>query len=187
MRLQWGGGHLKIPMSLAGRNVWSACLNVAKPWNQEVRVPKTEGEPSESWILEDLCRCVCVYVCLYIYIYIYIYICIYAQTTPRPPWDIYHVEVSEDIMDHHMNRTSLVLLLYMCRYTYAYTYHNGREIGPHERTRGPLPHPPTLGWHYLSNTTCLIWPHLFSTALITCPIRLIEFAALFTTFEENLR
>ena len=40
-----------------------------------------------------------------------------------------------------------------------------------------------IGWHYLSKATCLIRPHVFYG--ITCLIRLIEFAALFTTFEEN--
>ena len=46
--------------------------------------------------------------------------------------------------------------------------------------------PAVIGWHFLSNAT------LSNTASfvfygITCPIRLIYFAALFDTFEESLR
>ena len=36
----------------------------------------------------------------------------------------------------------------------------GREWRPELRTSG------SLGWHYLSNPTCLMWPHLFSTAVL---------------------
>ena len=42
-----------------------------------------------------------------------------------------------------------------------------------------------IGWHYLSNASCLIRPHVFSYG-ITCPMRLIEVAAVFTTFEEDV-
>ena len=43
-----------------------------------------------------------------------------------------------------------------------------------------------LGWHYWSNATCLMRPHLFSRAFLSL-IRIIELAAVFATFEENLR
>ena len=43
---------------------------------------------------------------------------------------------------------------------------------------------PFARWRYLSNATCLIQPHLLSTALLVL-VRLIEFAASFTTFEEE--
>ena len=47
--------------------------------------------------------------------------------------------------------------------------------------------PPTMaawiGWHHLSNATCLIRPVFYG---ITCLMRLIEFAASFATFEENM-
>ena len=42
-----------------------------------------------------------------------------------------------------------------------------------------------LEWHYLFNVSCLIRPHLFFYG-ITCLISLIEFAALFASFEENV-
>ena len=46
---------------------------------------------------------------------------------------------------------------------------------------------PTLGWHYLSHATCLVRPHLFLFRASACLIiRLIEFAALFVTFEEDI-
>ena len=44
---------------------------------------------------------------------------------------------------------------------------------------------PSFGWHYLSNATCLIQAS-FVFYGIACLIRLIEVAALFATFEENL-
>ena len=45
---------------------------------------------------------------------------------------------------------------------------------------------PEAGWHYLSNATCLMRPHLFSTALLVLIRLIIEFAAFFATFEENM-
>ena len=43
-----------------------------------------------------------------------------------------------------------------------------------------------IEWHYLPNATCLIRPHLFSTAS-HCLIRLLEFAVFFVTFEQSTR
>ena len=44
--------------------------------------------------------------------------------------------------------------------------------------------PKTLGWHYLSNATCLMRPHLF-TCCLQCQPSLYN-ATLFAAFEENL-
>ena len=53
----------------------------------------------------------------------------------------------------------------------------GRAIEPH----GGQDEGPILGWHYLSNDAAS-----FDFYGITCLIRLIEFAALLTTFEETM-
>ena len=46
--------------------------------------------------------------------------------------------------------------------------HGPGRVDPSPRRAG------SLGWHYLSNATCLIVPPLFSTALLTCLMRLID-------------
>ena len=44
----------------------------------------------------------------------------------------------------------------------------------------------SVGWHCLSNATCLNTA-LFVSYGVTCLIRLIEFAALFATFQERAK
>ena len=45
----------------------------------------------------------------------------------------------------------------------------------------------TFGWHYLSNATCLMRPHLFYAGFVVSRITILYFATVFDTFEENLR
>ena len=45
-------------------------------------------------------------------------------------------------------------------------------VGPTRAVRGSGRAPPTIGWHYLSNATCLMRPHVFYG--IACLIWLID-------------
>ena len=46
--------------------------------------------------------------------------------------------------------------------------------------------PRSVGWHYLSNAACLIWPHLFYVLFVASKITKLCYV-IFITFEENPR
>ena len=58
----------------------------------------------------------------------------------------------------------------------------GRQRDLRAELRAEGRRPPVLGWHYLSNATGLMWPHVVH-ALFGSP----SFAKIMITFEENLR
>ena len=86
---------------------------------------------------------------LYIYTYIYIYYFVYTHL-------------------------SLYIYIYIYTYIYIYIYCMREEISPGlilvtARRLGLQTtswFPSYFGWHYLSKATCLMRPHLFSTALL---------------------
>ena len=109
--------------------------------------------------------------CIYIYIYIYMY--------PHPPGSYYQrttrLRVSPSLCARSAIYLSLSLSLCMCIYIYIhiyiYIYHgisydiisyymSCRDLAttllmPSKQRRA------SIGWHYLSNATCLMRPHLF--------------------------
>ena len=115
---------------------------------------------------------------MYVYIYIYIYIYVYI-----------HIHIHAHIHTY--------IYVYIHIYIYIYIYiEREREthrppgitflLLPEVRPARQLP-AAQLGWHYLSNATCLMRPHLLYVLFTVVSRITIIFATFFAMFEENLR
>ena len=88
-----------------------------------------------------------VYIYIYIYTYIHTYIYIYIYICIRIYIYIY------------------IIAIQICLDIYIYI-HMCNSLGSGEEASRESEYREEVGWHYLSNATCLMRPHLFSTALL---------------------
>ena len=115
-----------------------------------------------------------IYIHIYIYIYIhtYIYIYIYTKGTAGVAleWPSKHLQNRRLRKACSMREQSCVIgWRTMCFFSLSFPLNISRRcFSALSASAGPRPSARALaffGWHYLSNATCLIRPHLFSTAL----------------------
>ena len=90
-----------------------------------------------------LCHIIVCHIIIYIYTHIYIYIC-----TPTYIYIYIHTHI----------------------HTYIHKHIISHHIIPHSESRLTLVE---LGWHYLSNATCLIRPHVFYVFFVVSRIAII--------------
>ena len=131
-------------------------ITIITTTNQLIRLPVPEPRPGgvRAGPPERRYTYIHIHTCIYIYIYIYIY------TYYTPYVYIYICTIYIYIYIH------IHLFIYVCLSDLNLRWHIPTDAPLCELWRAIACPNSSLGWHNLSNATCLMRPHLFSTALL---------------------